>query len=332
MQEHQDFLICNVCGFNFNLSSHKPKSLHCGNGHTLCAECINNIFKSAYLPKCPFDRNVINSEKIEVNLLVCQMIEHNEQSKVFSCPSHPNILADSICLTERKMLCKFCNKDAHKKHNVKLIKDLKKAADAKVIEINELATKIQKIPHDTSEMAKCTKQSLKTLVINSFTNLMSGLKRAQDELLVTIDFVFGLESYNDAKQELLLKNNALVSEMKKDIAVLESNIYDENFFIAVDRKMVEYPLQIHVDQLRMEIDELSIKIVQDVKSYKSHVDEVGTKVKESVGKILEMISMTGFYKDLTLQVPTYKHELYQKKGNAGFAIGALGWIKSSLKL
>lgn len=100
-----DFPICQICAFPYDVYSRLPKLLDCG--HTLCLICAESLIKGRSI-QCPFDKTTTNLgylSKLRVNYALLNLIE--EGSSILLCENHSQELV-AYCQQDSSLMCIDC--------------------------------------------------------------------------------------------------------------------------------------------------------------------------------------------------------------------------------
>jgi len=119
-------LICPNCEKRFSTKTRIPLIIPCQEKHTICQNCILELFssKKGYL-KCPIDNTKCRLQEEDLEDLPKNKIIENCLNELLenSCRKHYNPL-DNFCIDCSKKICKKCTMKKHREHNIRKLEEI----------------------------------------------------------------------------------------------------------------------------------------------------------------------------------------------------------------
>ena len=106
--ENQSNLVCEICIYEFNFDTRRPRVFGCG--HTFCENCIGILIHDSNLcPKCKEPFNYASVESVPVNYVLISLLnESKERYSESFCSEHPFWPLTIVCFTCNLVLCEKC--------------------------------------------------------------------------------------------------------------------------------------------------------------------------------------------------------------------------------
>jgi len=222
---------CPICYIKYDRITYLPKVIPCG--HTLCSPCLAEIIKSN--PLCPIGRETISTSKattvdcFPMNLFLLQQLEETVQpkkDKYSVCNDHGGKKQNFVCMTDQKVICKYCHISCHQDHTVRHIGEIKTEIAQKKDYLDELLRNFDDIhfaiPCDFAEKQR---KELAAAIQEKFGALHTIIRNKEQEILTDLeDYVIEEKKKIEEKWH---QNSALNKEIQTQIAMLSRETIDK---------------------------------------------------------------------------------------------------------